>query len=77
MDHLMRVQDGKKHPPKHDLLNLHVDSILDCKIAGEWNVFNVRSITFSLRHHILIDFFDLVLVLQCSLFLYFSHFCNH
>ena len=39
MDHLMRVRDGNnlkwKHPPKRDLLNLHLDSILDCKIDGE------------------------------------------
>ena len=55
MDHLMRVQDGSnlkwKHPSKPDLLNLHTDSILDCKIEGEWNVSNERSITFLLRNH--------------------------
>ena len=34
----MRVQDRNnlnwKHPPKRDLLNLHIDFILDCKIEG-------------------------------------------
>ena len=33
MGHLMRVRDGNnlkwKHPPKRDLLSLHIDSILD------------------------------------------------
>ena len=55
MDHLMRVQDEKNskcnHPPKCDLLNLHIDYILDCKIDGEWNVSNERSNTFSLKTH--------------------------
>ena len=55
MDHLMRVEAGRnlkwKPPLKHDLLNLHLDSILDCKIDGEWNVSNERSITFLLRNH--------------------------
>ena len=59
MDHLMRVQDKRnskwKHPPKRDLLNLHLDSILDCKVDGEWDVSNERSITFSLRNHVQID----------------------
>ena len=59
MDHLMRVQDRRnskwKHPPKRDLLNLHLDSILDCKVDGEWDVSNERSITFSLRNHVQID----------------------
>ena len=60
MDYLMRVQDGNnlkfKHPPKHDLLNFHIYSILYSKIEGEWNVSNERFITFSLRNHIQIDF---------------------
>ena len=60
IDNLIWVQDGNnlkwKHPPKCDLLNLHIDSILDCKIEGEWNVSNERSITFSLRNHMKIDF---------------------
>ena len=60
MDHLMRVQDGNKlkwkHPPKRDLLNLHTDSIHDCKIEGEWNVSNERSTTASLKNHNQIDF---------------------
>ena len=42
MDHLKRVQDGKylkwKQLPKRDLLNLHLGSIIDCKIDGKWNV---------------------------------------
>ena len=58
MDHLMRVRDGNslkwKHPPKRDLLNLHINSNLDCKIERELNVSNKRS--FSLRNHIQIDF---------------------
>ena len=64
MDHLMRVRDENnfkwKHPLKRDLLNLHVDSIHDCKIEREWNVFNERS--FSLRNHIQIG----ILVEQMS-----------
>ena len=55
MDHFMRVQDENnskwKHPPKRDLLNLHIDFILDCKINGEWNDSNERSITFSLKSY--------------------------
>ena len=47
----MRVQDGRNlkwiHLTKRDLLNLHIDYILDCKINGEWDVSNERSITFS------------------------------
>ena len=47
MDHLMRVRDENnfkwKHPPNYDLLNLHIDSNLDCKIEREWNVSNKRS----------------------------------
>ena len=38
MEFRMRVQDGRnsklKHPPKRDLLSLHLDYILDCKIDG-------------------------------------------
>ena len=44
MDHLMRARDGNilkwKHSPKPDLLNLHINSIIDCIIEGEWNVSN-------------------------------------
>ena len=51
----MRVEAGSnlkwKHPPKRDLLNLHINSLLHCKIDGEWNVSNERSITFLLRNH--------------------------
>ena len=47
MDHLMIVRDRNnlkwKQPPKSDLLNLHLNSIVDCKNEGEWNVFNERS----------------------------------
>ena len=61
----MRIRDGNnlkwKHSPKRDLLNLNIDSILDSKIEGEWNVCNERS--FSLKNHIQIDF----LVEQMSL----------
>ena len=39
MDHLMRVEAGSnlkwKHPPKLDLLNLHLGYILDSKLM--WN----------------------------------------
>ena len=39
MDHLMRVRDRNslkwKQPPKSDFLDLHIDSIVDCKIDGE------------------------------------------
>ena len=55
MDHLKRVQDGKKlkwkQLPKRDLLNLHLGSIIDCKIDGKWNVSNERSIICLLRNH--------------------------
>ena len=55
MHHLMRVEAGSSlkwnHPAKRDLLNLHLASILDCKIGGEWNVINERKITFLLRKH--------------------------
>ena len=54
MDHLMRVGDGNnlkwKHPPKCDLLNLHIDSIPHCKIEEEWNDSNETF--FSLRNNI-------------------------
>ena len=46
----MRVQAEKnskwKHSPKRELLNLHLESILDCEIYGEWNVSNEKSIIF-------------------------------
>ena len=46
MYHLMRVKAGSnlkwKYPAKRDLLNLHLASILDCKIGREWNVINER-----------------------------------
>lgn len=58
--HIMRVKDGKnlkwKNQPKPGLPNLHIDSIFECKIDGEWNVSNERSFTFSLRNHIQIFF---------------------
>ena len=67
MDHLIRVRDGNnlkwKHLPKHNLLNLHIDSVIDCKIKGEWNVSNERSITFLRRNPTQIDY----LVEQMSL----------
>ena len=60
MDHLMIVGDRSnlkwKHPPKCDLLNLDKDSILECKIEGEWNASNEGSITFSLIYYNQIDF---------------------
>ena len=36
MDHLMRIKAGRnlKHPPKRDLLNLHLGSILIVKLMG-------------------------------------------
>ena len=53
--HLMRIEAGSslkwKHPPKCDLLNLHLGFILNCKIDWEWNVSNERSLTFLLRNH--------------------------
>ena len=56
----MKVRVGKKlkwkHQPKGDLLNLHKDSILDCKIEGEWNISNIRYFTFSLKNHMRIEF---------------------
>ena len=59
MHQLMRVEVRRnlkwKHPPKRNLLNLHLDSILDCKIDGEWNISNGRSITFLIRNHIQIE----------------------
>ena len=46
-----------EHPPKRDLLNLHIDSILDCKIERKSNVSNEKSITsLQLINHIQIDF---------------------
>ena len=40
----MRARDGNilkwKHSPKPDLLNLHINAIIDCIIEGEWNVSN-------------------------------------
>ena len=51
MDHLMRVEGGSNLKWKHDLLDLHLGSILDCKIDGEWDVSNERSITFLLRNY--------------------------
>ena len=51
----MRVEPGsnlkRKHPAKRDLLNLHLASILDCNIYGEWNVSNEKLITFLLRNY--------------------------
>ena len=44
-----------KHPPKRDLLNLNLDSILDCKVDDEWDVSKKRSINFSLRSHVQVD----------------------
>ena len=59
MNNLMRVQDGRsskwKYPFKCDLQNLHLESVLNCKIDGEWNVSNERPITFLLRDHIQIE----------------------
>ena len=55
MNHLTRVKQDcnltRKHPPRVDSLNLHPDSILDCKISGEWDVSNQRIVTFRLKNH--------------------------
>ena len=55
MDHLMRAEPGSdmkwKHPQKPDITDLHLASIVTCKIDGEWDVSNERSMTFLLRNH--------------------------
>ena len=53
--HLMRAEPGSdmkwKHPQKPDITDLHLASIVTCKIDGEWDVSNERSMTFLLRNH--------------------------